>query len=452
MEEILKDKIFQFYYKKIYGRKSNYLSFRNFDDKDKVSFLISLYLFISNINNDNRGIKENENEINYNIKYDKDFLYQNNYSKIMNEYTNILNKYNNEFYSRQTIDRVKENNKEIILNAEDKLKVVENNKKIGKNISYIKENKDINVIIDTDNFFEEKKIKKEEEIIINSKKNDIDINININRNLNSKSEKNNSKRNNKSKNVISEEYFENQYQNENDNEKDIIRNRYENVKTSNNNSENNLLEISSRSRDKLNNSCVNKTSKNTFNINNDNNNLQNNKNSNNKKNTSKAQKKSSPKKDIVLTEQSITEKSLVHLEEFTTDNLVEKLIKCPQNKYISLNCSEANQIALVIINLMENKNELESEIEEERKKNEIILDKLKLDFEKQKSEIKTQYDKKGNNIIKILGDLEKEINDEKIFLEEEEKGYNLWDHISIENQRTKEIRENIVKKLAGFKK
>ena len=132
--------------------------------------------------------------------------------------------------------------------------------------------------------------------------------------------------------------------------------------------------------------------------------------------------------------------------------MVEKLIKCPQNKYISLNCSEANQIALVIINLMENKNELESEIEEERKKNEIILDKLKLDFEKQKSEIKTQYDKKGNNIIKILGDLEKEINDEKIFLEEEEKGYNLWDHISIENQRTKEIRENIVKKLAGFKK
>ena len=268
MEEILKDKIFQFYYKKIYGRKSNYLSFRNFDDKDKVSFLISLYLFISNINNDNRGMKVNENEINYNIKYDKDFLYQNNYSKIMNEYTNILNKYNNEFYSRQTIDRVKENNKEIILNAEDKLKVVENNKIIEKNISYIKENKDINVIIDTDNFFEEKTTKKEEEIIINSKKNDIDINININRNLNSKSKKNNSKRNNKSKNVISEEYFENQYQNENDNEKDIIRNRYENVKTSNNNSENNLLEISSRSRDKLNNSCVNKTSKNTFNISN----------------------------------------------------------------------------------------------------------------------------------------------------------------------------------------
>ena len=53
MEEFIKDKIFQYYYKKIYGQKSNYQSFITFTDKDKVSFLINLYLFISNINKAN---------------------------------------------------------------------------------------------------------------------------------------------------------------------------------------------------------------------------------------------------------------------------------------------------------------------------------------------------------------------------------------------------------------
>ena len=93
-------------------------------------------------------------------------------------------------------------------------------------------------------------------------------------------------------------------------------------------------------------------------------------------------------KDIALTEKTLTEKSITQLEEFTNDNIVEKLIKCPQNKNISLNCSEANKIALVLINLMESKNDLETEIEEERKKNEIILEKLKLDFEQEKNDIK----------------------------------------------------------------
>ena len=156
-------------------------------------------------------------------------------------------------------------------------------------------------------------------------------------------------------------------------------------------------------------------------------------------------------KDINLTEKTLTEKSLAQLEEFTNDNIVEKLIKCPQNKYISLNCSEANKIALVLINLMESKNDLETEIEEERKKNEIMIDKLKLDFEKQKNNIKLNCHKKETNIKKVLDDFEKEINNEKLLLNEEEKGYNLWDHIIIESQRTKEIKESIMKKLENIK-
>lgn len=422
MEEFLKDKIFQFYYKKIYGKKSNYQSFKTFTDKDKVSFLINLYLFISNINNNNKSIQNSGIEINYNINNENDIFYQDNYNKIMNEYFYILNKYNNDFHSKLIINDNKENNKNIIMEEDNK----NQNKISTKNSLYIKKNINNNKInsFDTDNYFEEKKFEKENDIVINSQKNDIDINIENKQEL--KYGKYNYINNNSSKmNKMNNLIYEQNYQNQSNNINNI--NNYKNDNDRINNLTNN---------NKINNNQIN------------------NLNSNNKINSPKNNNSnlvSKEIKEIILTEHTLSEKSLIHLEEFTNDNIVEKLIKCPQNKYISLNCSEANKIALVIINLMESKNDLEIEIEEERKKNEIKFDKLKLDYEKQKNDIKSQYNKKEENVIQILGDLEKEINDEKSYLEEEQKGYNLWDHISIENQRTKEIKENIMKKLDSFK-
>ena len=422
MEEFLKDKIFQFYYKKIYGKKSNYQSFKTFTDKDKVSFLINLYLFISNINNNNKSIQNSGIEINYNINNENDIFYQDNYNKIMNEYFYILNKYNNDFHSKPIISDNKENNKDIIMEEDNK----NQNKISTKNSLYIKKNINNNKInsFDTDNYFEEKKFEKENDIVINSQKNDIDINIENKQEL--KYGKYNYINNNSSKmNKMNNLIYEQNYQNQSNNINNI--NNYKNDNDRINNLTNN---------NKINNNQIN------------------NLNSNNKINSPKNNNSnlvSKEIKEIILTEHTLSEKSLIHLEEFTNDNIVEKLIKCPQNKYISLNCSEANKIALVIINLMESKNDLEIEIEEERKKNEIKFDKLKLDYEKQKNDIKSQYNKKEENVIQILGDLEKEINDEKSYLEEEQKGYNLWDHISIENQRTKEIKENIMKKLDSFK-
>ena len=422
MEEFLKDKIFQFYYKKIYGKKSNYQSFKTFTDKDKVSFLINLYLFISNINNNNKSIQNSGIEINYNINNENDIFYQDNYNKLLNEYFYILNKYNNDFHSKPIISDNKENNKNIIMEEDNK----NQNKISTKNSLYIKKNINNNKInsFDTDNYFEEKKFEKENDIVINSQKNDIDINIENKQEL--KYGKYNYINNNSSKmNKMNNLIYEQNYQNQSNNINNI--NNYKNDNDRINNLTNN---------NKINNNQIN------------------NLNSNSKINSPKNNNSnlvSKEIKEIILTEHTLSEKSLIHLEEFTNDNIVEKLIKCPQNKYISLNCSEANKIALVIINLMESKNDLEIEIEEERKKNEIKFDKLKLDYEKQKNDIKSQYNKKEENVIQILGDLEKEINDEKSYLEEEQKGYNLWDHISIENQRTKEIKENIMKKLDSFK-
>ena len=104
MEEFIKDKIFQFYYKKIYGQKSNYQSFKTIPDKEKVS----------NINNNvNRNIEYINIILNNNIKLskekelinkeenDNDF-YRENYNNIMNKFNGILNKNN----------KIKENNKD----------------------------------------------------------------------------------------------------------------------------------------------------------------------------------------------------------------------------------------------------------------------------------------------------------------------------------------------------
>ena len=431
MEEILKDKIFQFYFQKIYGKKSNYQSFQTFSDKDKVSFLINLYLFISNIGNmNNNNLTNNiENDFNFHLNNEDDIFYKDNYNKIMTEYTNILNKYNNEFHSKPLIKENADKKEEKVLeeNINNKSKVNDTNENIEKEKEFLYKNFVKNSInsFDTDNYFEEKNIKDENDIILNSQKNDIDINIE-NKKL-----------------LISGKY--NSIMNKDSN------NKKNNTKNKKNIIENNELELSSSSFDKKN---TNKISSKPSNIINNEKRL----NMNQKEKITSLKSGNFTSKnpqiiveDITLTDKTLTEKSLIHLEEFTNDNIVEKLIKCPQNKYISLNCSEANKIALVIINLMESKNDLESEIEEERKKNEIKFEKLKIDYEKKKNDIKALYNKKEINIIKVLGELDKDINEEKIFLDEEEKGYNLWDHITIENQRTKEIRESIMKKLESFK-
>ena len=386
MEEFLQDKIFQFYYKKIYGKKSNYLSFKTFTDKDKVSFLINLYLYISNINNNTK------NDFNSNNENEK--FYKDNYNKIMNEYTCILNKYNNEFHSKTIINDNKKNN---------------NNEELIK-----KEEKELNI----DNNSNENQNQENNRIIINNEKNQIENNQLL------KSKENNLI-DNKEKKI--KQSFQNQVEDENNNIE------YEQNKAENVNSKN-ILENFSKSFDLQDNYNINKSLKQSNIINNKfqiNMNLNNNQNifkSGNltSRNSTKTPNLKIVMKDINLTEKTLTEKSLAQLEEFTND-------------------------ALVLINLMESKNDLETEIEEERKKNEIMIDKLKLDFEKQKNNIKLNCHKKETNIKKVLDDFEKEINNEKLLLNEEEKGYNLWDHIIIESQRTKEIKESIMKKLENIK-
>ena len=278
MEEFLQDKIFQFYFHKIYGTKTNYKSFKSFTDKDKVSFLINLYLFISNINtnknynNENKSLINKGNQVNFNADNIKDNLYQDNYDKIMNEYTSILNKYNKEFHSKPIngINKYFKDQNKKNENNNDNSKKNNIKEKNEKNEPYLNDKLEYNLNIDTDNYFEEKKNQEDNEIIINSKRNDIDINIYHKKKF--KSDKNQhiintDSNNNKYNNSISYEYFQKQQRNNDEPEKDNNENKYNNIKTMENNRKNNILDISSRSYDKNNNSYINIISSNKPNIN-----------------------------------------------------------------------------------------------------------------------------------------------------------------------------------------
>ena len=384
MEEIIKDKIFQFYYKKIYGLKSNFHSFKTFSDKDKVEFLINLYLYISNSNikiNANEHLINNISKEKENIEDIKneslmnDSFYEENYNRIMNEFNDILNRYN-----KYSDEQLKKNNNYLNSNNNEKFLSPSNNK--------YEENKNEN-IISNNNIKDSLIIDEGLKDCKNNKK--IIKNANNNQSLQNKDEYNNE--NNK---VI----FSNIFDKENINDNKLI------IKSCPNFDEYNLIN-----------------------------------NSNNK----------IFERDLIHN-QTITEKSKIYLKEFKNENIIEKLIKCPQNKNISLDCSEANKLALVIINLMETKNDLENEIEKERKKNEKRLDKLRIDFDRQKQITKSKYEKFELNLLDTLNQLKKEIDLEKDFIDDNINSYNLWDKVIIENQRTKEIRDNIIKKLESLKK
>ena len=461
MEEFIKDKIFQFYYKKIYGQKSNYNSFKTFSDKDKVSFLINLYLFISNINSNNNCRNSNlDNNIqiskdnsakNSNQQDENDIFYIDNYNKIMNNFKSILDKYKNE---SKDINGNKENNS-LVEKYNNNEKLITGNKTVPKDDKNLfpkkfkKNFRDIPIYIkynynfesknknngDEDNFsLEENNLTEKEKIII-SEKNDIDVEINkpllksgsplCTININSKINKINALKQSQNDENINEEnkIIEN---------KNIESNNLINKMEKSTVNKNFISERENNLNDKLFlcKSCPNL----------------------NENESSLTNSEKLLVKDLILINSTMTEKTRMNLAEFKNESVVEKLIKCPQNKFISLDCTEANKLALVIINLMVTKKELENEIEEEKKRNEIRLNRLKSDFNRRKREIKSINDKREKSLYDTLSLLKKEIADEKKFLDENIKSYYLWDKISIENQKTKEIKENIIKKLESIKK
>ena len=99
--------------------------------------------------------------------------------------------------------------------------------------------------------------------------------------------------------------------------------------------------------------------------------------------------------DLVLINQSFSQDSKVPFREFNESDLIDRLFKCPSDKFITLNSIEAAKIGQIILEYMRNEKELK-----------IILDDLKNEIEK----LNILYNEEKNK----KDDTEKELNILKI--------------------------------------
>ena len=463
MEEFLQDKIFQFYYQKTFGKDSNYLSFKTFNDKDKISFLINLYLFISNYNNknslnDDSILNKLYNE--YNTEYqisnqisenEEDLFYKDNYNKIMNDFNQIVNKYNNnqeiQFTSTIPLNNdiesscFEKSNNDTILNINN----FPNMKNAGCN-AYMKYNYDYNlnnndsfdkeiisknsskqnlklkiknIINENNELYKELSDTKYDDIILKSVKNDINININNKPQLKLNSPlcivNNNSY--NKVNTILSIQCNKNFSRNN----ISFFTNLSQSFYSSNNTKR--IIEIPIIDTEETKN--INKINQSTSLVNLD----------------------KTIFKDLILINSTDKQIQKEKLAEFKEGNIVDKLFNCPQNKYISLNCTEANKLAQVIISLMETKNDLENVVEEEKKKNDVRLNRLKMDCDRIKNNLKSDYDLKQLNLLEELNKIKSEINQKQNELKNYKNENQSWDHITIEKEETKKIKDMILQKI-----
>jgi len=419
-ERLIKDKIFQFYFNKIYN-DNNYNNFIKFTYEQKSIFLCELFLFFnsSKINKKTSVINEEQN-----FKLKNDFqkilnkyslpLYSNDFFVNNNNINNIENELNNnKINSNQTINT--NINKNISRNDEFNYKNTLNN----KIYSYSKLNFDFDSssknLISNFNTFKENNYENDffeskqtfNFPIFKSKKNDIDDtdklfeplkDINNFHNINHPSIKNknfyflNYKSTNNKTDDLSKKYISNNTNNTIFNNKIFSKRKFY--------SDNNESKF-----------CYSTTNR-QFNYNNKNKVLIN---------------------DIILVNQSITQDSKIPLREFNKEDLVERLFKCPDEKYITLSSNEAKKVANVIIEYMRKEKDYQNIIEENNKKNKENLVKINEYIQKNNeledkiNKLKNNYDIKKKLMQKYIDGLTEKIDNTKEEFEEYNNNYLLTD-------------------------
>ena len=410
-DKLIKDKIFQYYYNKIYN-DTNYNNFIKFSYEKKSIFLCDLFLFF----NSNKS-KKKINIINED---------QNN--QLKTEFKNILNKYSLPIYSNDSFinNNNNNNNNNFINNIEIELNNNKNsnNKILSRNdefntkntlknriFSYSKLNFDFdssskNLISNfntfkenenfDNNFYESKQIVNFP--IFKSKKNDIDDSEKFYKNLDKKT-----------KNFY-----------------------YLNYKSTNNNNKNkNYFDLSI-----FNNNIFSKRK------------FYSNFNNESKFFYSKISNFNNNKKilinDFILINQSINQESKISFREFNKEDLIERLFKCPNEKFITLNSKEAKKIGNLIIEFMRKEKEYEKIIEENNKKNKENINKINEiniknnQLENQINKLKNNYEIKKNLMQKYIEGITEKIDNTKEEFDEINNNF-LFSDENLKNEILNEI-------------
>ena len=415
-DKLLKDKIFQYYYNKIYN-DTNYSNFHKFSYEKKSIFLCDLFLFFnSNKNNKKINIinEDQNNQLKTEFKkilnkyslpiYSNDsFINNNNNNNFINNIEIELNNNNNNKKFQNSNNKILSRNDEF--NTKNSLKnriysysklnfdFDSTSKNLISNFNTFKENENFD-----NNFYESKQIVNFP--IFKSKKNDIDDSEKFYKNLDKKTKNfyylNYKSTNNKNKNVFDLSIFNNNifskrkfYSNFNNESKFFY------SKISNNNNKNKIL------------------------IN-----------------------------DFILINQSINQESKISFREFNKEDLIERLFKCPNEKFITLNSKEAKKIGNLIIEFMRKEKEYEKIIEENNKKNKENINKINEfsiknnQLENQINKLKNNYEIKKNLMQKYIEGITEKIDNTKEEFDEINNNF-LFSDENLKNEILNEINNKL---------
>ena len=152
--------------------------------------------------------------------------------------------------------------------------------------------------------------------------------------------------------------------------------------------------------------------------------------------------------DLVLINQSFSQESKVPFREFNGNDLIDKLFKCPSDKFITLDSIEAAKIGQIILEYMRNEKELKivlDDLKNEIEKLNILYNEeknKKNDTEKELNLLKTNYENKKNLIGNYIDSITKKLEVTKEEFNEIEKNY-----ICIDEKTKQEILNEINQNL-----
>ncbi len=152
--------------------------------------------------------------------------------------------------------------------------------------------------------------------------------------------------------------------------------------------------------------------------------------------------------DLVLINQSFSQDSKVPFREFNESDLIDRLFKCPSDKFITLNSIEAAKIGQIILEYMRNEKELKiilDDLKNEIEKLNILYNEEKNkkdDTEKKLNKLKINYENKKNLIGNYIDSLT-----EKLEVTKEEFNKIENNYICIDEKTKQEILNEINQNL-----
>lgn len=153
--------------------------------------------------------------------------------------------------------------------------------------------------------------------------------------------------------------------------------------------------------------------------------------------------------DVVLINQSITDESHIQLKNFNRGDLVERLFNCPTNKYITLSSKEAEKVGSIIIELLRSEKDLKASIQNRNKEFDKLTSLLNeqknktFDTEMELNLLKKEFENKKKLVDKYIENINEKIENTKDIFDEKTNINDNNTNIEINDKMHQEILKEI---------